>query len=74
MENPSPNRRFEVLFDNAEPSLIPDEAYAPYGNFGFPPAPTDRPWIYTNFVAVARRHHYVAGEAWLRRRDLAVAR
>ncbi len=43
-------RPFEVLFDSAEPSLIPDGAYVPYGNFGFPPPPTDRPWIYTNFV------------------------
>jgi riboflavin biosynthesis pyrimidine reductase len=50
MEKPSPKRRFEVLFDHAEPSLISDDAYAPYGNFGFPPSPTDRPWIYSNFV------------------------
>ncbi|HEY5177611.1 MAG TPA: hypothetical protein VII95_18815, partial [Terriglobales bacterium] len=50
MEKLSPNRRFEVLFDHAEPSLIADDAYAPYGNFGFPPPPTDRPWIYANFV------------------------
>jgi riboflavin biosynthesis pyrimidine reductase len=50
IEKPGPNRRFEVLFDNAEPSLVSDAAYAPYGNFGFPPPPVDRPWIYTNFV------------------------
>ena len=50
MERPSPSRRFEVLFDNAEPSLISDDAYAPYGNFGFPPPPAGRPWIYSNFV------------------------
>jgi len=43
-------RRFEVLFDHAEPSASADPAYAPYGNFGFPTAPVDRPWIYTNFV------------------------
>ncbi|MGB8885738.1 MAG: dihydrofolate reductase family protein [Candidatus Korobacteraceae bacterium] len=43
-------RRFEVLFDHAEPSPIEDAAYAAYGNFGFPPAPTDRPWVYSNFV------------------------
>jgi riboflavin biosynthesis pyrimidine reductase len=43
-------RRFEVLFDHAEPSAIEDDAYLPYGNLGFPPPPTDRPWIYTNFV------------------------
>jgi len=46
----NPTRRFEVLFDHAEPSAIDDPAYAPYGNFGFPPPPIDRPWIYTNFV------------------------
>jgi riboflavin biosynthesis pyrimidine reductase len=50
MENPGQNRRFEVLFDHAEPSPIADDAYAPYGNFGFPPPPGDRPWIYSNFV------------------------
>ena len=50
MEKPSSKRHFEVLFDNAEPSLISDDAYGPYGNFGFPPPPTDRPWIYANFV------------------------
>jgi 5-amino-6-(5-phosphoribosylamino)uracil reductase len=50
MEKPSPSRRFDVLFDYAEPSLIADAAYVPYGNFGFPPPPTDRPWIYANFV------------------------
>lgn len=50
MERPSPSRRFEVLFDHAEPCLISDAAYAPYGNFGFPPPPADRPWIYSNFV------------------------
>ena len=41
---------FEVLFDHAEPSPFADPAFAPYGNFGFPPPPDDRPWIYTNFV------------------------
>jgi len=46
----SPTRRFEVLFDRAEPSAIDDPAYAPYGNLGFPPPPIDRPWIYSNFV------------------------
>ncbi|MDR3748900.1 MAG: dihydrofolate reductase family protein [Acidobacteriota bacterium] len=43
-------RPFEVLFDHAEPSPIADEAYSPYGNFGFPSPPADRPWIYSNFV------------------------
>jgi riboflavin biosynthesis pyrimidine reductase len=50
MESPSPNPKFEVLFDHAEPSPFADEAYGPYGNFGFPSPPADRPWIYTNFV------------------------
>jgi riboflavin biosynthesis pyrimidine reductase len=45
-----PTRRFEVLFDHAEPSAIDDPAYAPYGNLGFPAVPRGRPWIYTNFV------------------------
>jgi len=43
-------RPFEVLFDHAEPSPLADEAYAPYGNFGFPSPPAERPWIYSNFV------------------------
>lgn len=47
---PAPIRRFEVLFDHAEPSPIQGEAYGPYGNLGFPPPPADRPWIYSNFV------------------------
>src|SRR5215472_400263 len=41
---------FEVLFDRVEPSRFADEALAPYGNFGFPPPPAHRPWIYSNFV------------------------
>jgi riboflavin biosynthesis pyrimidine reductase len=43
-------RRFEILFDYAEPNPIEDPAYAPYGNLGFPTPPIDRPWIYSNFV------------------------
>ncbi len=43
-------RRFEVLFDRAEPSPIEDDAYAAYGNFGFPAPSADRPWVYSNFV------------------------
>ena len=50
MPEPSPIRPFEVLFDHAEPSALDDNAYAPYGNFGFPSPPSDRPWIYSNFV------------------------
>ena len=43
-------RPFELLFDHAEPSPVRDDAYAPYGNLGFPQPPPDRPWIYSNFV------------------------
>ncbi len=46
----TPIQPFEVLFDHAEPSPFEDPAFAPYGNFGFPPPPEGRPWIYTNFV------------------------
>lgn len=41
---------FEVLFDHSEPSPFDDSAFAPYGNFGLPLPPPNRPWIYTNFV------------------------
>jgi len=41
---------FEILFDEGEPSPVDDPALAPYGKLGFPPAPADRPWIYSNFV------------------------
>ena len=50
MENSGQIRPFEVLFDRAEPSPFDDEAYAPYGNFGFPAPPVGRPWVYSNFV------------------------
>lgn len=50
MEDSGPIRPFEVLFDHAEPSPSDDEAYAPYGNFGFPAPPAERPWVYSNFV------------------------
>src|SRR5271169_6625884 len=50
MGTDSPSPQFEVLFDHAEPSPFADQALAPYGNFGFPNPPADRPWIYTNFV------------------------
>ena len=50
MKDSSTNPMFEVLFDHAEPSPVADAALAPYGNFGFPQPPADRPWIYTNFV------------------------
>jgi 5-amino-6-(5-phosphoribosylamino)uracil reductase len=47
---PSQKPAFEILFDHAEPSPVPDEALSGYGNLGFPPPPADRPWIYTNFA------------------------
>jgi riboflavin biosynthesis pyrimidine reductase len=50
MENPIQVQPFEVLFDYAEPSPFADDAFTPYGNFGFPPPPIGRPWIYSNFV------------------------
>jgi len=50
MATPSQILPFEVLFDHGEPSPFADEAYAPYGNFGFPAPPAGRPWIYSNFV------------------------
>ncbi len=43
-------RSFEILFDRAEPSALDHPAFARYGNLGFPSAPSDRPWIYSNFV------------------------
>jgi riboflavin biosynthesis pyrimidine reductase len=43
-------RKFEVLFDQGEPSPVQDAAYEPYGRLGFPPAPPGRPWIFSNFV------------------------
>jgi riboflavin biosynthesis pyrimidine reductase len=42
--------RFEMLFDHGEPSPLADDALAGYGNLGFPAPPSDRPWIYSNFV------------------------
>ena len=50
MPDLGPAPRFEVLFDHGEPSPLADEALAAYGHLGFPPAPADRPWIYSNFV------------------------
>ncbi|MGE5323414.1 MAG: RibD family protein [Actinomycetota bacterium] len=43
-------RNFEILFDQGEPSAIPDPAYAPYGSLGFPAPHPQRPWTYANFV------------------------
>lgn len=42
--------RFQILFDEAEPAGVVDDAFAAYGNFALPPAPPVRPWIYANFV------------------------
>src|SRR5947208_3623345 len=41
---------FDILFDHGEPSPLDDAAYQPYGKLGFPAAPVERPWIYSNFV------------------------
>ena len=43
-------RRFQIFFDEGEPSPIEHEGYAPYGKLGFPAPPQGRPWIYSNFV------------------------
>jgi riboflavin biosynthesis pyrimidine reductase len=42
--------KFEVLFDEGEPSSLSDLAFAPYGQLGFPNPPADRPWTFANFV------------------------
>ena len=43
-------RRFEVLFDEGEPSALDHTAFSRYGKLGFPGPPPHRPWIYSNFV------------------------
>jgi 5-amino-6-(5-phosphoribosylamino)uracil reductase len=43
-------RNFQVLFDDAEPSLIEQPAYALYGKMGFPATHAERPWTFANFV------------------------
>ncbi|MGZ4842114.1 MAG: RibD family protein [Candidatus Angelobacter sp.] len=43
-------RNFEILFDDAEPSLFEHPGFAPYGKMGFPAAHTERPWTFANFV------------------------
>jgi riboflavin biosynthesis pyrimidine reductase len=45
-------RKFQILFDEAEPSAISDPVLEPYGNFGFPAIEENRPrpWTYANFV------------------------
>ncbi len=41
---------FQVLFDHGESSPSLDPAMARYGKLAFPAPPSDRPWIYANFV------------------------
>jgi len=43
-------QNFEILFDDAERSSCEDPAYERYGKLAFPPPPSERPWIYSNFV------------------------
>jgi riboflavin biosynthesis pyrimidine reductase len=43
-------RNFQILFDEAEPSLIEHPGYAPYGKLGFPATHAERPWTFANFV------------------------
>lgn len=48
-------RDFETLFEAAEfedtdGPAFDHSAYARYGKFSFPPLPSDRPWIFSNFV------------------------
>ena len=43
-------RNFQILFDDAEPSLFEHAGFAPYGTIGFPAAHAERPWTYANFV------------------------
>jgi len=43
-------RNFQVLFDDAEASVLEHAGYAPYGKLAFPPASAGRPWTFANFV------------------------
>ena len=44
-------RPFEVLFDKSELNrALPPELVRFVGNLGFPSAPAERPWVYTNLV------------------------
>jgi 5-amino-6-(5-phosphoribosylamino)uracil reductase len=43
-------RDFEILFDDAEPSLTEHPGFASYGKMGFPSAHAERPWTFANFV------------------------
>ena len=61
------------LFDHGEHSELPDPAYAAYGEFGFPPAPLDRPWIFANFVQTLDGIVSLLGDRGIRFGYLAVA-
>ena len=42
---------FEVLFDSSEANpVLPQNLLGFVGNIGFPAAPPDRPWVFSNFV------------------------
>jgi riboflavin biosynthesis pyrimidine reductase len=43
-------RDFQILFEHGEHSALLDPVYSPYGRLGFPQPPSNRPWIYANFV------------------------
>jgi riboflavin biosynthesis pyrimidine reductase len=43
-------RKFQVLFDDGEPAAVQHPAFETYGPLGFPAAPGDRPWVFSNFV------------------------
>jgi riboflavin biosynthesis pyrimidine reductase len=48
---PADLTQFEVLFDHSEPNPhLPKELRTFVGNVGFPAAPAERPWIFSNFV------------------------
>ena len=48
---PSGLAPFDVFFDSSEKNLaLPAELLHFVGNIGFPEPPTDRPWVFANFV------------------------
>lgn len=50
MPTPQALRRFDVLFDRGEPAPFEHAAFTRYDRLGFPEPPSERPWIYSNFV------------------------
>jgi riboflavin biosynthesis pyrimidine reductase len=50
MKDDAPFLPFEVLFDDGESAPFEDQVFQRYGKLGFPPAPPNRPWVYSNFV------------------------